>query len=362
MGKKIGILTGGGDCPGLNAVIRAVTRCCVYDYGWEVIGFKDGYRGLVMNDYMPLTYDNVSGLLDKGGTILGTSNRDNPFHFRCQNADGSVEYRDMSSQVMENLQREGVDALITIGGDGTQTAAYDFSKMGLPVVGVPKTIDNDLYGTDMTFGFQTAVNTATEALDALHSTAESHHRLMILEVMGRYAGWIALTAGMAGGADVILIPELAYDPAHIVEAIMRRRKSGRHYSILVVSEGVKQTNGSLVVRNVIEDSPDKIRLGGVGMVLADQLEEITGIEARAMVLGHLQRGGRTIPFDRILATRFGAAAAAALKQGQSGVMMALQGRDIVSVPLSEVAGRQRLVPLDDPLIEIGRSIGVSFGD
>lgn len=356
--KKIAILTAGGDCPGLNAVIRAVTRCAACDYGWQVVGFCDGYRGLVGNQTRPLSYDNVSGLLDRGGTVLGTSNRDNPFHFLGE--DG--QYRDMSGQVLDQLAAAGVEALITVGGDGTQTAAEQFSRLGLPVVGVPKTIDNDLMLTDCTFGFHTAVDTATEALDRLHSTAESHHRIMILEVMGRYAGWIALTAGLAGGADVILLPELEYRLEHVAEAIAARRQRGRTYSIIIVSEGVRHSDGTLSVRQVVESSPDQIRLGGIGLRLADDLEQLTGVEARAMVLGHLQRGGRTIPFDRNLATRFGVAAVRAVAAGDFGRMVALQGQEITTVPLEQVAGRQKLVAPEDPLLLAARSLGVSFGD
>lgn len=358
--KKIGILTGGGDCPGLNAVIRAVVRCSIYQHGWEAIGFKDGYRGLVLNDYLPLNFDSVSGLLDKGGTILGTSNRDNPFAFPVDTASGE-ELRDMSAQVQANLKQDQVDALVIIGGDGTMTAAELFSRQGIPVIGVPKTIDNDLLGTDYTFGFQTAVETATEAIDKLHSTAESHHRLMVVEVMGRYAGWIALTAGMSSGADIILIPELAYDIEAILATIKKRIAAGKHFSIIVVSEGIRHPEGHLVSQRTVKNSPDPIRLGGIGPLLAAELEQRSGIEARSVVLGHLQRGGRPNPFDRILATRFGAAAVAALADGESGKMVALQGKQIATIPLKTVAGKQKLVPADHELIQIGRSMGICFG-
>lgn len=358
--KKIGILTGGGDCPGLNAVIRAVVRCSIYQHGWEAIGFKDGYRGLVLNDYLPLNFDSVSGLLDKGGTILGTSNRDNPFAFPVATASGE-ELRDMSAQVQANLKQDQVDALVIIGGDGTMTAAELFSRQGIPVIGVPKTIDNDLLGTDYTFGFQTAVETATEAIDKLHSTAESHHRLMVVEVMGRYAGWIALTAGMSSGADIILIPELAYDIEAILATIKKRIAAGKHFSIIVVSEGIRHPEGHLVSQRTVKNSPDPIRLGGIGPLLAAELEQRSGIEARSVVLGHLQRGGRPNPFDRILATRFGAAAVAALADGESGKMVALQGKQIATIPLKTVAGKQKLVPADHELIQIGRSMGICFG-
>lgn len=359
--KKVALLTGGGDCPGLNAVIRAITRRGIMEYGWEIIGFRDGYRGLVLNDWQPLTYDNVSGLLDRGGTVLGTSNRDNPFNFRLSTAEG-VEYRDMRHAVAQNLEHNGVDALIVIGGDGTMAAAQKFADMGLPLVGVPKTIDNDILHTDFSFGFHTAVDTATDALDKLHSTAESHHRLMLLEVMGRYAGWLALASGLAGGADVILLPEIPYRLERIAETVAARRKRGRQYSLIVVSEGVRHSEAGLMVRHTVADSPDRLRLGGISSLLAAELAELTGSEARAMVLGHLQRGGRPNPFDRLLATRFGAAAAAAVQEGAFGHMVALKGRDIVRVPLALVAAGQRLVPPDEELLCVGRAIGVSFGD
>ncbi|MDO4582004.1 MAG: ATP-dependent 6-phosphofructokinase [Bacillota bacterium] len=360
--KKIGIMTGGGDCPGLNAVIHAVVRSAVNSYGWQVLGFRDGYRGLVLNDYVELNSDSVIGLLDRGGTVLGTSNKDNAFDFRVELPDGGVEYRDLSAQVISNLRADGVDALIIIGGDGTMTAAELFHKLGVTVIGVPKTIDNDLCGTDVTFGFNTAVDTATGALDKLHSTAESHHRLMVLEVMGRYAGWIALASGLAGGADIILIPELPYDIGKVQAAIARRRAAGRHFSIIVVAEGAAPLGGEMVTKRIIAGSPDPVRLGGVGAVVAQQLEQLTGMEARTTVLGHLQRGGRPIPYDRLLATRFGAAAAQALKDGISGCMVALRGSDIVTVPLAEIAGKQRLIGKDEELVEIGRRLGVCFGD
>jgi len=356
--KKIGILTGGGDCPGLNAVIRAAVRTAVHQYGWECLGYLDGYRGLALGETTPLTYDGVSGLLDRGGTILGTSNRDNPFNFRC--ADG--ELRDLSGQALDNLARDKVEALVVIGGDGTMTGAEQFRELGVTLIGVPKTIDNDLLATDYTFGFHTAVATATEALDRLHTTAESHHRLMVMEVMGRYAGWIALHAGLAGGADVILIPELPYDTARVAEAIEQRRRWGRNYSIIVVSEGVRPRSGQLITRGVVADSPDPLRLGGVSSLIAAELEQWTGVESRCVVLGHLQRGGRPIPFDRILATRFGAQAVEALAAGESGKMVALQGNDIVCVPLAQVAGKQKLVAPDHPLVAMGRGLGVCFGD
>lgn len=357
--KKIGILTGGGDCPGLNAVIRAVTRTAIY-HGWQVVGFRDGYRGLALNQYLPLSYGDVSGLLDRGGTILGTSNRDNPFHFKLVE-DDKTSYEDMSERIAANLQKDNIDALVVIGGDGTMTAAAALMQKGINIVGVPKTIDNDIMHTDYTFGYHTACDTATDALDKLHSTAESHNRLMVLEVMGRYAGWIALNSGLSGGADIILLPELPYNMENILAAIEKRTNMGKHFSIIVVSEGVRLNNDAFVSYRDVSDSPDRIRLGGIGALIAAELEELSGMEARAVVLGHLQRGGRPIPFDRILATRFGAAAVAALLDNDFGKMVALAGSEICRVPLTKIADRQKLVPVDHELINIGREMGVCFG-
>lgn len=361
MVRRIGVLTGGGDCPGLNAVLRAVAKTAMFKYGWEVIGFKDGYRGLVLNDYMIFGPDDASGILDKGGTILGTSNRDNPFHFRIEE-NGNTEFRDMSDQVIENINSLGIDAMIIIGGDGTLTSARDFSRKGLNVVGVPKTIDNDLSGTDYTFGFMTAVDTATDAIDKLHSTAESHHRVMILEVMGRYAGWIALEAGIAGGADVILIPEIPYDINNVVNKIFERRKAGKHFSIVVVAEGAKSVNGDIVVSKVLKDSPDPIRLGGIGNKIAEEIQELAGIETRVTVLGHLQRGGRPIPYDRILSTRFGVAAVELVHKGEFGNMVCFKDNCISKVSLETAVGQIKTVPPEGELVSIAKSIGVSFGD
>ncbi len=361
MGKRIGVLTGGGDCPGLNAVIRAVAKTAMFKYSWEVFGFKDGYRGLVSNDYMKFGPNDASGILDKGGTILGTSNRDNPFRFKVEE-NGVVAYKDMSDEAIKNVKELGICCMIMIGGDGTLTSARDFSRKGLNVVGVPKTIDNDLSGTDFTFGFMTAVDTATDAIDKLHSTAESHHRVMILEVMGRYAGWIAINSGIAGGADVILIPEIPYDINKVVEKIMERKKDGKHFSIIVVAEGAKSIEGEIVVCKVLKDSPDPIRFGGIGNKIADEIEKITGIETRVTVLGHLQRGGRPVPYDRILSTRFGVAAVELINKNEYGKMVSLQGSSITSIPLEEAVNKIKTVPPDGELVRIAKSIGVGFGD
>lgn len=359
--ERIGVLTGGGDCPGLNAVLRAVVKTAMGKFGYEVIGFRDGYRGLVMNDCVRFKPGDVSGILDRGGTILGTSNKDNPFNFKVER-DGKVEYKDLSERVMDNINMLGIDCLVAIGGDGTLTSARDFARKGIKVVGVPKTIDNDLSATDRTFGFMTAVDTATEALDKLHSTAESHHRVMILEVMGRYAGWIALESGIAGGADVILIPEIPYDINKVVQKIIERKKQGKNFSIVVVAEGAKAIDGSLVVSKVLKDSPDPIRLGGVGNKIAGEIESLAGIDSRVTVLGHLQRGGRPVPYDRVLSTRYGVAAVELINEGKHGMMVSLQGNRVTSVPLEEAVGELKTVPPDGEMVRIAKSVGVAFGD
>lgn len=361
MVKKIGVMTGGGDCPGLNAVLRAVVKTAMVKYGYEVVGFRDGYRGLVLNDYVKFGSGDVSGILDKGGTILGSSNRDNPFKFMVEN-NGTVNYVDMSDKVIENVHAHGIDCMILIGGDGTLTSARDFARKGLNVVGVPKTIDNDLSATDTTFGFMTAVDTATEAIDKLHSTAESHHRVMILEVMGRYAGWIATASGIAGGADVILIPEIPYDIRKVSDKILERKIGGKHFSIVVVAEGAKALHGDMVVSKVVENSPDPIRLGGVGNMVAAEIEKLTGIETRVTVLGHLQRGGRPNPYDRILSTRYGVKAVELVNQEKFGMMVGLQGDKITGVSLEDAVGRLKTVQPEGEYVTIAKSVGVSFGD
>jgi len=361
MRKKIGVMTGGGDCPGLNAVIRAVTKTAIGKYGHEVIGFRDGYRGLVKNDYVNLSSANVSGILDRGGTILGSSNRDNPFKFLIER-NGVVEERDMSERVIENISVHEIDAMIFIGGDGTLTSARDFSRMGVKVIGVPKTIDNDLSCTETTFGFMTAVDTATEAIDKLHTTAESHHRVMILEVMGRNAGWIALHSGVAGGADVILIPEIPYKLEFVIESLKKRVLSGKHFSIIVVAEGATQVGGEVVVNRVVENSPDPVRLGGIGLKVANDIEVASGIETRVTVLGHLQRGGRPSAFDRVLSTRYGVAAVDMVEQGRFGQMISLIGGEISCVPIEDAVGTIKIVERDGEMVRIAKSVGVSFGD
>lgn len=358
---RIALLTGGGDAPGLNGVIRAIVKTVRYRYGIEkVIGFRDGFAGLVRNNYVSLDLEGVSGILHRGGTILGTSNRDNPFRFPVV-VDEKVTYQDASRQALENLRALGVEVLIAIGGDGSLSIGREFHKLGLKVIGVPKTIDNDLSATDVTFGFDTAVTTATEALDKLHTTAESHHRIMILEVMGRYAGWIALHAGMAGGADVILIPEIPYDLRKVKEKIEERRKHGKFFSIIVVAEGAVEQGGDMVVARLVEGSTDPIRLGGAGQAVADRLAQLTGLETRVTVLGHLQRGGSPTSYDRILATRFGVKAAELAVQGPWGQMVALRGSEITAVPLDEAVKQLKKVDPRGEMVAAARAVGISFG-
>jgi ATP-dependent phosphofructokinase / diphosphate-dependent phosphofructokinase len=327
---RIGVLTGGGDCPGLNAVIRAVVRKGVTVYGHEFVGFRDGWRGPIEAETVPLGIQEVRGILPRGGTILGTS-RTNPFKI-----DGAVE------KIEGNLKSLGIDALIAIGGEDTLGVATKLHEHGVQVVGVPKTIDNDLNATDYTFGFDTAVNVAMEAIDRLHTTAESHHRALIVEVMGRHAGWIALHAGMAGGANIILIPEVPFDIEKVCEYVESRFES--HYApIIVVSEGATPAEGTMVLADGELDSFGHVRLGGIGTVLEKEIEKRTGKEARTTVLGHIQRGGTPTAFDRWLATRFGLQAIDAVNDGDWGCMVALKGTDIVRVPLSDATTTLKLV-------------------
>jgi 6-phosphofructokinase 1 len=359
--KRIGVLTGGGDCPGLNAVIRAVVKTAIHQYGIEVIGIKDGFLGLIEDRMIQLGNDDVSNILTLGGTILGTSNRANPFRYAVKDKDTWV-YHDVSSQVVEHYKKRGLDGLICIGGDGTLSVAHGFLNRGLRIIGVPKTIDNDLSETDVTFGFNTAVANATDAIDKIHTTAQSHHRVMVVETMGRYAGWLALYSGLAGGGDIILIPEIPYDLKSVVRSIKERVKRGKRSSIVVVAEGAKPVGGEMVVKKVVDGSFEPIRLGGIGAKLADEIEGITGIETRAIVLGHIQRGGSPTSFDRILATGFGNEAVHLMVSGENGLMVSLKGDKLTSVPIERAVGRLKLVPLDSPLIASARSLGVSFGD
>jgi len=341
---KVGVLSGGGDAPGINAVIRAVVRKGIRHYGDEIVGIRDGWRGLLEGEYLPLDLHSASGILPRGGSILGTS-RTNPFKH-----EGGPE------KIMVNAENAGIEAVVVIGGDDTLSVAHKMGEFGLKCVGVPKTIDNDLSGTDYTFGFNTAVSIATEALDRLHTTAETHRRVMILEVMGRYTGWIALEAGIAGGADVILVPEKPFDVDEVCDYIRQRHERGRNFSIVVVAEGAKPKGGKEIVYSESIDEFGHIRLGGVGYYLGKEIERRLGIETRVVVLGHIQRGGSPTAFDRILATRFGIAAIDLVHEGRFGHMVAIKGNRIVSVPLKDVVGKRKTVDLE--LYEIAK---VFFG-
>ncbi len=359
--KKIGILTGGGDCPGLNAVIRAAVKTAIIQYGWKVIGIEDGFEGLLLDGKTrPLLFDNVKGILARGGTILGSSNRGNPFEYKFKEG-GKVIVEDRSPLLMDKLRALEIDALVVIGGDGTLSIADRLFKMGVPLVGVPKTIDNDLASTDVTFGFDTAVNTATEAIDKIRTTGESHHRVMIVEVMGRYTGWIALQAGVASGADIILIPEIPFKIEKICEVINERVKTGRNATIVVVAEGAKPEGGDMAVKMVVEESHDPIRLGGIGDMLADKISREIHLETRVTVLGHIQRGGVPSAFDRTLATRLGVAAVDVLAAGGSGRMVCLRATHIDSVTLEDAVKQLKKVPPDGEVVKSAQSIGVSFG-
>jgi ATP-dependent phosphofructokinase / diphosphate-dependent phosphofructokinase len=358
---RIGILSGGGDCPGINAVIRAVVKKAIVDHAMEVVGFEDGYEGIIKNKHRKLEFSDVSGIITQGGTILGTSNTANPYRYAIKK-NGQLLFEDLSAQSVANIRALGIECLVCIGGDGTLFIANQLAQAGIPIVGVPKTIDNDLLGTDVTFGFDTAVAVATEAIDRLHSTAQSHHRVMVIEVMGRNAGWIALHSGVAGGGDIILIPEIPYDLQCITDKVKERNHSGKRFSIVVVAEGAKAVGGNAVVQRVVNESTDPIRYGGVGLMLGHNIEQATGIESRTVVLGHLQRGGTPTAHDRVLATRLGTQAVELIENGQFGHMVGVQCNNLVAVPLTEVAKGQRKVPPDDPLISSARSVGTSFGD
>jgi len=362
--RRIGILTGGGDCPGLNAVIRAVAKTAILQHRIEVVGIEDGFLGLIEDRVRPLSFRDVSGILSRGGTILGTCNRANPARFAVgAQPDGTPIFADVTDRCVETIRRESIDALVVIGGDGTMACAAPLVERGVNLVGVPKTIDNDLVGTDITFGFLTAVNTATEALDRLQSTADSHHRVVVCEVMGRNAGWIGLFSGVASGSDVILLPEIPFDLDVVSESIARRmRKRGPGFAVVAVSEGAKSVGGSQVVARVDPTSPDPIRLGGIGHAIAAELERRVGVECRTTVLGHVQRGGTPIAADRILATHFGFHAIATLLAGRRGRMVVRQHNIYTDVDLLHCAGKQRTVPLDFPLIAAARAIGTCFGD
>jgi ATP-dependent phosphofructokinase / diphosphate-dependent phosphofructokinase len=365
--RRIGILTGGGDCPGLNAVIRAVASDA-FQCGMSVVGIEDGYLGLIENRFKELTDRDLAGILQMGGTILGSNNKSNPSKFVVgynpppPAGDGKPRYADLTGKCLDHLRGHGVEALVVIGGDGTLTSAATFSRLGIPCVGVPKTIDNDIVGSEITFGFQTAVATATEAMDRCRTTADSHHRCMVVEVMGRNAGWIALHAGVAAGADIILLPEIPFDMTRLYTRIISRSKAGKRSSLICVSEGARPAGGAQIVAKIDPTSPDPIRLGGVAKWLAEQIEDSTGVESRYVVLGHVQRGGTPVAADRVLSTMLGNHAMTLLRQGRVGRMVAVQGGRLVDIDLEEPAGKQRLVPPDDPLIDAARAVGAIFGD
>ena len=359
--KKIAILTGGGDCPGINAVIRAVTKKAILEYDMEVLGILDGYEGIISNRYRKLTYDDVSGILTLGGTILHTSKTANPYKYAIKRGN-KIVFRDVSKTAIENLKKLDIECLVCIGGDGTLSIAYRLFKDKIPVVGVPKTIDNDIRGTDITFGFDSAVFIATEGIDRIHSSAEALHRVMIVEVMGHKAGWIALHSGIAGGGDIILIPEIPFDIEIVADKITERNKKGKRFSIVVVAEGARPKGGDVVIQRIVKQSPEPVRLGGIGFVLGAQIEKLTGVETRTVVMGHLQRGGSPTPFDRVLATRLGTEAVGLIVNKEFGYMVAVKGNSLGKVPLKEVARGPRTVPPDEPLIEVARNVNTCFGN
>jgi len=359
--KRIAILTGGGDCPGINAVIRAVAKKAIIEHDLEVLGIEDGYHGLVNNKYRRLAYNDVSGILTLGGTILGTSKIANPYRYPV-GKDKTLEFRDLSKAAIKNIKKLGVVCLVCIGGDGTLGIAHKLQRDGLNIIGVPKTIDNDIRGTDITFGFDSAVAVATEGIDRVHTTAQSHHRVMIVEVMGHHSGWLALHSGIAGGGDIILIPEISYDVKLVAKTVKQRAKKGKRFSIVVVAEGAKPIGGEVVIQRIVKESADPVRLGGIGFVLAKQIENETGIETRTVVMGHLQRGGSPTPFDRVLATSLGTKAMELMQNGEFGYMSAVKGSKLIKFPLDKVAVGPKTVPPAHPLIQSARSVGTCFGD
>jgi 6-phosphofructokinase 1 len=332
------------------------------EFNAQVLGIEDGFEGLVEGKMRELSNHDVSGILSLGGTILGTSNKGDPFHYPMEEPDGKVKIMDASQWALKHYKDWRLDAIIAVGGDGTMTISQKLFEMGMNVVGVPKTIDNDLEATDVTFGYDTALYVATEAIDRLHTTASSHHRVMVIEVMGRYAGWIALGAGMAGGADIILLPEIPFSWDVIFEKVVQRSTRGKRFSIVCVAEGAKPDGGDLVVKAVDERRTDAKQLGGIGELVGKRIQEGTGLETRVTVLGHLQRGGSPTPYDRNLATRFGATACELAGKGQYGMMVALHGRDIVAVPIKEAIAHQKLVVPDSQMVLTARAIGTCFGN
>lgn len=357
---RIAINTGGGDAPGLNAAIRSATLAAIRR-GWEVYGIRNGYGSIYTDQpFIQLTREKVRGITMMGGTILGTANKGNPFEIAVQKKDGSWDLEDRSDECIEVFHRYGIDALVAIGGDGSMRIAHRLSQKGLRVVGVPKTIDNDIWGCDVSLGFDTAVTTATEAIDKITTTAESHRRIMVVELMGRYAGWIALHAGLSASADVILIPEIEFDTDAVAKKIMDREYRGETYSIVVAAEGAIETGGERFVKGKVPGQSEQ--LGGIGDYLSDVLSEKTGKESRSLVLGHLQRGGTPSSYDRLISLRFGAAAVRALENRDFNKMIVMQQNSIKIIPLEDVAGKIKQVPLDSDTILTAREIGVCLGD
>ncbi|MCX6151437.1 MAG: ATP-dependent 6-phosphofructokinase [Ignavibacteriales bacterium] len=357
--KRIGILTGGGDCPGLNAVIRGVSKPA-HDYGMEVMGIEDGFEGLVQGRARLLYNKDVSGILSLGGTILGSSNKGDPFHWP-EEVDGKIKIVDRSNYALKFYHGWNLDALVAIGGDGTMHICNKMSAMGMNIVGVPKTIDNDLEATDQTFGHDSAIFVVSEALDRLHTTASSHHRVIVVEVMGRYAGWIALNGGLAGGADIILLPEFPFSWNIVYQKVIQRNMMGKRFSIICVAEGAKPKNGQMVVKATDVKRTDPIQLGGIGELVTKMISENTNLESRVTVLGHLQRGGSPTPFDRILSTKFGTYAIELVAKGKFGRMVALKGNEVTSVKIEDAISKQKLVTTTTQALLSAKAVGVSFG-
>lgn len=358
--RKIGVLTAGGDCPGLNAVVRAVSKYALRE-GIEVLGFKNGFDGVVRNDFMEITEDTVSGILTVGGTILGTSNLANPFGYTLPPYGAPAKPVDLSDLALKNLEQDKVDALIAIGGDGTLHMAQKFIDKGVKIIGVPKTIDNDLSATDQTFGFDSALAVATDAVDRIHTTAQSHHRVMIIETMGRYAGWIALRSGIAGGGDIILIPEIPYSDDVICDVVEARKERGRTFTIIVAAEGAKHETGGMYVSKTVEGSTDPVRLGGVSQQVSNMIEERTDFESRVVILGHLQRGGIPTAFDRWLSTRYGSRAVELLLEGKTKHMVSLRGQEITDVLIADAISKLKVVDPRGQEVRTALSVGTSFG-
>lgn len=358
---KVAINTGGGDAPGLNAAIRAATLAAL-KRGWEVYGIKNGYGSIYNTDnpFIKMDADAVRGITLQGGTILGTANRGNPFEMPYQKEDGSWDTKDVSDRLVNTFKEHDIDALIAIGGDGSMNIASRLIKKGINIVGVPKTIDNDIYGCDITLGFDTAIDIATEAIDRITTTAESHHRLMVVEVMGRYAGWIALYAGIAASADVVLIPEIPFSYDSIEEKVKERENNGRHYTMIVVAEGAKEQNGELVTKG--KAVGQEVQLGGIADRVADELSERTSKESRSVVLGHLQRGGSPSTYDRLISLRFGAAAIRCIQEHDFNKLVVLQDNKLKRIPITSIEGKMKSVPLESDTVQTARDIGICLGD